>query len=126
MKSNQKIKLLTYGMASLHSSRSRNMASWRESCFEYSEKPDCVFYEIRERVFCSFVEDEIPMIHEVGKENNDDGSVFNVIRIDIWEFTFSVDPLKYENTPEGTEQAKDDFRNHKLTGRFLTMNENLR
>lgn len=60
------VKLLTYGSASLHSRRSKNPLFWRKDCFQYSEKQDCVFFEICGRVFCSFVEEEIPKIEEIG------------------------------------------------------------
>ena len=61
-----KIKLLTYGSASLHARRSKDPLFWKQDCFQYSEKQDCIFFEIRGRVFYSFVEDEIPKIEEIG------------------------------------------------------------
>ena len=96
-----KIKLLTYGSASLHSRRSKNPLFWRKDCFQYSEKQDCVFFEICGRVFCSFVEEEIPKIEEIGVRQKIKNKFFDVIRIDIEEMIFSVEPTTYENTETG-------------------------
>ena len=118
-----KIKLLTYGSASLHSRRSKDHIFWKHNCFQYSEKQDCIFFEIRGRVFCSFVEEEIPKIEEIGVRQKIKNKFFDVIRIDVEEMIFSVEPTTYENTETGLELARTDFRNRKLTSKFLSMSE---
>ena len=117
-----KIKLLTYGSASLHSLRSKDPLFWKQ-CFQYSEKQDCIFFEIYGRVFCSFVEEEIPKIEEVGVRQKTKNKFFDVIRIDVEEMIFSVEPKTYENTEKGLELARNDFRNRKLTSKFLSNSE---
>ena len=109
-----KIKLLTYGSASLHSLRSKDPLFWKQ---------DCIFFEIRGRVFCSFVEEEIPKIEEIGVRQKNKNKFFDVIRIDVEEMIFSVEPTTYENTEKGLELARTDFRNRKLTSKFLSMSE---
>ena len=118
-----KIKLLTFGSASLHSRRSKDHIFWKQDCFKYSEKQDCIFFEICGRVFCSFVEDEIPKIEEIGVRQKIKNKFFDVIRIDVEEMIFSVEPTTYENTETGLELARTDFRNRKLTSKFLSMSE---
>ena len=118
-----KIKLLTYGSASLHSLRSKDPLFWKQDCFQYLEKQDCIFFEIRGRVFCSFVEEEIPKIEEIGVRQKIKNKFFDVIRIDVEEMIFSVEPTTYENTEKGIELARTDFRNRKLTSKFLSMSE---
>ena len=118
-----KIKLLTYGSASLHSRRSKDPIFWKHNCFQYSEKQDCIFFEIYGRVFCSFVEEEIPKIEEVGVRQKTKNKFFDVIRIDVEEMIFSVEPTTYENTEKGLELARNDFRNRKLTSKFLSNSE---
>ena len=117
-----KIKLLTYGSASLHSRRSKKPLFWKQ-CFQYSEKQDCIFFEIRGRVFCSFVEEEIPKIEEIGVCQKKKNKFFDVIRIDVEEMIFSVEPKAYENTEKGLEIARTDFRNRKLKSKFLSMSK---
>ena len=119
----EKIKLLTYGSASLHLLRKKDPLFWKHNCFEYSKKQDCVFFEIRGRIFCSFVEDEIPKIEEIGVRQKIKNKFFDVIRIDVEEMIFSVEPTKYENTEKGLELARNDFRNRKLTSKFLSKSE---
>lgn len=118
-----KIKLLTYGSASLHLLRKKDPLFWKHNCFEYSEKQDCIFFEIYGRVFCSFVEEEIPKIEEVGVRQKTKNKFFDVIRIDVEEMIFSVEPMTYENTETGLELARSDFRKRKLTSKFLSMSE---
>ena len=118
-----KIKLLTYGSASLHLLRKQDPLFWKHNCFEYSEKQDCIFFEIYGRVFCSFVEKEIPKIEEVGVFQKNKKKFFKVIRIDVEEMIFTVEPTTYENTEKGLELARTDFRNRKLTSKFLSMSE---
>ena len=118
-----KIKLLTYGSASLHLLRKKDPLFWKHNCFEYSEKQDCIFFEIYGRVFCSFVEEEIPKIEEVGVRQKTKNKFFDVIRIDVEEMIFSVEPKAYENTEKGLELARTDFRNRKLKSKFLLMSE---
>ena len=43
--------------------------------------------------------------------------------IEVEEMIFSVEPTTYENTETGLELARTDFRNRKLTSKFLSMSE---
>lgn len=128
MKTKRRIKLLTYGMASLHESRknAKFPSDWKNQCWTYSEKPEAVFWEIRGRVFCSYIEDGIPRIDEICAKKKRFGSCYKVVHLDIEEMVFSVDSSnEYPDTAEGLEKAEKDFRNSRLTGRFLTKSENI-
>lgn len=120
MKPKRKIKPLTYGMVTMSSERGKDVAYWRESCWEYSEKKDSVFWEIRGRCFCSFVEDGIPRIERVGKKAFPDGDQLFVVFLDIEEMVFRKPLKNYDNNKHGFEKAKEDFKNGMLTGMFLT------
>ena len=43
--------------------------------------------------------------------------------IEVEEMIFSVEPKTYENTEKGLELARNDFRNRKLTSKFLSNSE---
>lgn len=117
----EKIKLLTYGSASMHKNRKRNFIFWKIDCFEYSEKQDCLFFEIKGEVFCTFIEDGIPKIEQVGLEDKVKNKKFDVVKIDIEEMKLTIEPINYDNTSEGLSMAKDDFINKKLKSKFLSM-----
>lgn len=118
MEAKRKVKLLTYGMASMHKNRIRNASLWSESCFRLSEKPEAVLWEIRGEVFCSFVEDRIPKIQRVGKESNK-SKVLGIIKINLEEMTFEREKEKYYLKTQ-TEEIQKDFDQGKLLSRFLT------
>lgn len=114
----EKIKLLTYGMASMHRNRKKNVSDWRKSCFRLSEKPEAVFLEIQGEVFCSFVEDRIPKIQRVGIERNN-SKVLGIIKINISEMIYEREKNEYYLKTE-TERIQKDFDEGKLISRFLT------
>lgn len=125
MKRNKnKMRLLTYGSASLHQLRSKNPFVWRESCWEYSEKQDCQFVEILGDVYCAFIDDGIPRIERVGIPAGNPVRLV-IVKLDLNELTFEIDYHTYKNDPAGLIKAKMDFKSGSLSGSYLANIQNL-
>lgn len=118
------LKLLTYGMVTMSSERSKDVVFWRQSCWKYSEKQDSLFWEIWGTSYCSFIEDGIPKLEIVGKKEINKGNQLFVVSFNAEEMVFIKTSKTYEKNEEGLEKAKEDFKNGMLFGMFLTDDEN--
>lgn len=117
------IKLLTYGMVTMSSERSKDVVFWRQSCWTYSEKQDSLFWEIWGISYCSFIEDGIPKLERVGKKSFQKSDKMFVVYLNAEEMVFIKTSKTYEKNEEGLEKAKEDFKNGMLFGMFLTDDE---
>ena len=111
---------MTFGMVTMSKERRGNAEYWKESCFEYSEKQDAVFYEIEGRSFCSFVEDEVPKIERIGKKSFPENGHFKVVQINVEDMCFRVLKITYNKTKIELQKAWFDAKEGKLTSLFLS------
>lgn len=114
-----KIKPLTFGQATFHQSKRPIGSKWREKVFQFSEKQDSVFWDIKGHLFCSFIEDGVPYLEAI---KNDEilNKNFSVVKIGIESMTVKMTWIRYEDDEDGIERAKVDFEKGKLTSKFLT------
>lgn len=115
-----KIKLLTYGMVTMRKERTFHASFWSESCFQYSEKKDAVFWDINGRAFCSFVEDGVPKLERIGRKSYPNPTYLKVVFLSVENMGFVVESTTYDNNEKGLKKAKKDAEFGLLTSRFIT------
>lgn len=114
------ITLQTYGMVTMSKERFNRHSYWKEACFDYSEKENAVFWQIKGRSFCSFTEDGIPKLERVGKKSFPEPDVLKVVFLDVETMTYLVTKKTFENSGRGRMQAKFEAQNGELTSMFIT------